>query len=100
MSRGTLVLRLGLGASLVLVFVFVLHGASEAPSLRLAVLAGVGILAVLGVRTRLTAGAAAVGWLASAVADLVAGKDWFALPVRDFVFALLFTALALMAARR
>src|SRR5215468_9237124 len=101
-DRGLLVLRAGLALSFGLLAPTREHsvagetfGTPAAHAGLLAVLILAGAFAAVGFRTRVAAGLAAVGWLCAAAGDLAAGEDWFAFPVRAFVYALMFLALSL-----
>ena len=96
-----MVLRLGGAACFVLLFalpaaesalVFPYHPGRRWPLVLLSIGA---LLVTLGAWTRTSAALVALAWAWALYSGLHLGQGWFALPVRDVEFLILFAALAL-----
>lgn len=87
---GLLVLRIGLGATALLVLA--LPAAREGPA---ALLSPLALSVTAGYRTRPAAALAAGGWAVVLARDLLLVAPWYGLPVRAALQLILFTGLAL-----
>jgi uncharacterized membrane protein YphA (DoxX/SURF4 family) len=102
-NAGLLILRLGVGATSVLLFVLKHAGAVTVfhPGRAWPVLLAAGAaLITLGFCTRLAAACMALSWAWAFGTGLYFGQPFYLFPVRAFLFVIVFTALAFTGAGR